>query len=70
MVAPVRPLFRGRARTVTGDVTQEPAAATPRGPLTERLLVICRRRTTRAAGVEVTGDRAYFDEWLELVTLG
>jgi len=48
----------------------EPAAVTVRGPLTELLLVIYRRRTARAGGVEVAGDPAFFDEWLALVTFG
>jgi uncharacterized protein (TIGR03083 family) len=60
---------------LTGDVITwrhgvAPAAVTVRAPLTELLLVVYRRRSARAAGVEVAGDTAFFDEWLELVTFG
>ncbi|MEW1656563.1 MULTISPECIES: maleylpyruvate isomerase family mycothiol-dependent enzyme [unclassified Streptomyces] len=43
----------------------EKAAVALRGPLTELLLALFRRRSVEDAGIEVLGDRSVFDRWLE-----
>ena len=58
---------------LTGDViawrgADEPAAAEIRAPVTDLLLTIYRRR--RAGGLDVTGDAALVDFWLERVAFG
>lgn len=58
---------------LTGDViawrrANEPAAAEIRAPLTDLLLTVYRRR--QIAGLDVTGDAALIDFWLERVAFG
>ena len=58
---------------LTGDViawrrADEPAAAEIRGPITDLLLAIYRRRTV--SGLDVTGDATLVDFWLERVAFG
>jgi uncharacterized protein (TIGR03083 family) len=58
---------------LTGDViawrrADEPAAAEILAPVTDLLLTIYRRRP--AAGLDVTGDAALVDFWLERVAFG
>ncbi|NKY43978.1 maleylpyruvate isomerase family mycothiol-dependent enzyme [Nocardia cerradoensis] len=60
---------------LTGEViawrrAHERAAVAVRGPLTELLLVIYRRRTVEAAEIEILGDRGLFDFWLDRVSFG
>ncbi|MFE6686186.1 maleylpyruvate isomerase family mycothiol-dependent enzyme [Streptomyces sp. NPDC057743] len=43
----------------------EKAAVALRGPLTELLLALYRRRSVDDAGIEVLGDRSVFDAWLD-----
>lgn len=45
----------------------EKATTALRGPVTELLLVLLRRRTAAEAGVEVLGDEGLLDFWLEHV---
>ena len=40
-----------------------------RGPLADVLRVACRRLSPDADGIEVLGDRAVLDAWLERVAL-
>jgi uncharacterized protein (TIGR03083 family) len=58
---------------LTGDViawrrADEPAAADIRGPVTDLLLTIYRRRP--AAGLDIIGDAKVVDFWLERVAFG
>lgn len=60
---------------LTGDTIQwrhghERAAVAVRGPLTELLLVVYRRRSPRSERVEVLGDAPLLDFWLERVGFG
>ena len=48
----------------------EKAAVAVRGPLTGLLLVIYQRRPARGGGIEVFGDAALLDFWLERVSFG
>jgi uncharacterized protein (TIGR03083 family) len=48
----------------------ERAAVAIRGPLTGLLLVIYKRRPARGGGIEVFGDAALLDFWLERVSFG
>ena len=48
----------------------ERAAVAVRGPLTELLRVIYRRRAVEAAEIEILGDRGLFDFWLDRVSFG
>lgn len=48
----------------------ERAAVAVRGPLTELLLVIYRRRPLADADIEVLGDGELFDFWLDRVSFG
>ena len=58
---------------LTGDAitwrrTHEKAAVAVRGPLTDLLLIIYKRRPPRGDGIEVFGDTALLDFWLERVS--
>lgn len=60
---------------LTGDViawrrAHEKAAVAVRGPLTELLLIVYRRRSPRGGGVEVLGDGELLDRWLAAVAFG
>jgi len=60
---------------LTGDViawrrAHEKAAVAVRGPLTDLLLIIYKRRPPRGDGVEVLGDEKLLDFWLERVSFG
>jgi uncharacterized protein (TIGR03083 family) len=60
---------------LTGDVinwrrSAEPAAVTVDAPLTTLLLLLYGRVTPATAGVEVSGDAALLDFWLERVSFG
>ena len=60
---------------LTGDAivwrrSHEKAAVAVRGPLTDLLLVIYKRREARSAGVEILGDADLLDFWLERVDFG
>ena len=60
---------------LTGDATtwrraHEKAAVAVRGPLTDLLLVIYKRRPPRGDGIEVFGDTALLEFWLERVSFG
>jgi len=60
---------------LTGDAiiwrrAHEKAAVTVRGPLTDLLLVIHRRRPAHSERIEVLGDVQLLDFWLERVTFG
>ena len=60
---------------LTGDAivwrrSHEKAAVAVRGPLTDLLLVIYRRRSPRSEGIEVLGDAELLDFWLERVGFG
>jgi hypothetical protein len=60
---------------LTGDAVvwrraHEKAAVAVRGPLTDLLLVVYRRRPVRSKGVEVFGDADLLDFWLERVGFG
>lgn len=60
---------------LTGDAitwrrAHEKAAVAVRGPLTELLLIIYKRRPARGAGVEILGDEKLLDFWLERVSFG
>jgi len=48
----------------------EPAAVAVRGPLTELLLLIYRRRPAGTAALDVQGDDELLDFWLERVSFG
>jgi uncharacterized protein (TIGR03083 family) len=48
----------------------EKSAVAVRGPLTDLLLVIYRRRTAHADGIEILGDEQLLDFWLERVSFG
>ncbi len=59
----------------TGDVpawrrAHEKAAVAVRGPLTDLLLIVCKRRAPCTAGVEVLGDTGLLVFWLERVSFG
>ena len=45
-------------------------ALPPRGPLTELLLVLYRRRAVGAADVEVFGDSGFLASWLDVSPFG
>jgi uncharacterized protein (TIGR03083 family) len=47
----------------------ERADVAVRGPVADVLLVVCRRRPPSADGLEVLGDRALLDAWLERLVL-
>jgi uncharacterized protein (TIGR03083 family) len=60
---------------LTGDViawrrAHEKAAVAVRGPLTDLLLIIYKRRPPAGEGVEILGDAALLDFWLERVSFG
>lgn len=60
---------------LTGDVitwrrAHEKAAVAVRGPLTELLLVIYKRRAVRGPGIDIIGDERLLDLWLERVSFG
>jgi uncharacterized protein (TIGR03083 family) len=55
---------------ITWRRSHEKAAVAVRGPLTDLLLVIYRRRPARAAGIEILGDEQLLDYWLERVIFG
>ncbi|WP_229401661.1 maleylpyruvate isomerase family mycothiol-dependent enzyme [Micromonospora okii] len=60
---------------LTGEVitwrrSHEKAAVAVRGPLTELLLVVYRRRPVTAGTVEVVGDGGLLDFWLDRVAFG
>lgn len=60
---------------LTGDVivwrrAHEKAAVAVRGPLTDLLLVVYRRRSARSDGIEILGDAQLLDFWLERVGFG
>lgn len=60
---------------LTGDSpawrrAHEKCAVAVRGPLTDLVLVLYRRRPVGAADVEVLGDRALLDHWLDNVAFG
>lgn len=60
---------------LTGDVivwrrAHEKAAVALRGPLTDLLLVIYKRRPARSEGIEILGDEQFLDFWLERVSFG
>lgn len=60
---------------LTGDAivwrrAHEKAAVAVRGPLTDLLLVVYRRRPARSQGIEVLGDGQLLDFWLERVSFG
>ena len=60
---------------LTGDAivwrrAHEKAAVAVRAPLTDLLLVVYRRRPARGQGIEVLGDVALLDFWLERVGFG
>lgn len=48
----------------------EKSAVAVRGPLTDLLLVIYRRRTVHGDGIEILGDEQLLDFWLERVSFG
>jgi uncharacterized protein (TIGR03083 family) len=48
----------------------EKATVAVRAPLTDLLLIIYRRKTVEQADAEVLGDKAVFDNWLEMVSFG
>jgi uncharacterized protein (TIGR03083 family) len=56
--------------TVAWRRAHEKAAVAVRGPLTGLLLVIYQRRPPRGGGIEVLGDAALLDFWLERVSFG
>ncbi len=60
---------------LTGDAiawrrAHERAAVAIRGPLTDLLLIVYRRRLPRGEGIEVLGDQQLLDFWLERVAFG
>jgi uncharacterized protein (TIGR03083 family) len=55
--------------TFTWRHAHEKASVAVRGPLAGVLLVACRRRSPDADGIELAGDRAVLDTWLERVIL-
>ncbi|HEX2297282.1 MAG TPA: hypothetical protein VHH34_01985, partial [Pseudonocardiaceae bacterium] len=55
---------------ITWRRAHEKAAVAVRGPLTDLLLVIYKRRPARTAGVEILGDEQFLDFWLERVGFG
>ncbi|WP_280358444.1 maleylpyruvate isomerase family mycothiol-dependent enzyme [Nocardia otitidiscaviarum] len=55
---------------ITWRRAHERCAVAVRGPLTELLLVIYRRRTPESAAIEVLGDGELFTGWLDRVAFG
>ena len=60
---------------LTGDSivwrrAHEKSAVAVRGPLTDLLLVVYRRRPARSEGIEILGDVQLLDFWLERVSFG
>ena len=60
---------------LTGDAitwrrAHEKAAVAVRGPLTDLLLVIYKRRPAGSPGIEVLGDAQLLDFWLDRVSFG
>ncbi|WP_079038744.1 hypothetical protein [Streptomyces sp. NBRC 110028] len=60
---------------LTGEViawrrAHEKAAVAVRGPLTELLLLVYKRRPAHGGTVEVLGDAKLLDFWLERVSFG
>jgi uncharacterized protein (TIGR03083 family) len=60
---------------LTGDAivwrrAHEKASVAVRGPLTDLLLVIYKRRPARSEGIEILGDAQLLDFWLERVSFG
>ncbi|MFE1930335.1 hypothetical protein ACFW95_08130 [Streptomyces sp. NPDC059474] len=47
-----------------------PRSVAIRGPLTDLLLIIYKRRPARSAGVEILGDEKLLDFWRERVSFG
>ncbi|WP_329168884.1 maleylpyruvate isomerase family mycothiol-dependent enzyme [Streptomyces sp. NBC_01267] len=56
--------------TVTWRRAHERAAVAVRGPLTDLLLTVYRRRPARGGSVDVLGDGHLLDFWLERVSFG
>lgn len=56
--------------SITWRRAHEEAAVTVRGPLTDLLLVVYRRRPARGEGLEIVGDTQLLDFWLERVGFG
>lgn len=56
--------------TVVWRRAHEKAAVAVRGPLTELLLVLYRRRSPHSEGIEVLGDGQLLDFWQERVGFG
>lgn len=55
---------------ITWRRAHEKAAVAVRGPVTDLLLVIYKRRSPRAEGIEILGDEKLLDFWLERVSFG
>jgi uncharacterized protein (TIGR03083 family) len=55
--------------TFTWRHAHEKASVAVRGPMADVLLVACRRLSPDADGIELLGDRAVLDTWLERVIL-
>jgi uncharacterized protein (TIGR03083 family) len=60
---------------LTGDIiawrrAHEKAAVAVRGPLTDLLLVVYRRRPARSEGIEILGEAQLLDFWLKRVGFG
>lgn len=60
---------------LTGDAivwrrAHEKATVAVRGPLTDLLLVIYKRRTVHSGGIEILGDVQLLDFWLERIDFG
>jgi uncharacterized protein (TIGR03083 family) len=55
---------------ITWRRAHEKAGVAVRGPLTELLLLVYRRRSADSGGVEVLGDAKLLDFWLERVSFG
>ena len=51
-------------QTASSPNTSRPASAAVRGSAVNLLLALTRRRTTAEAGLEVFGDEAVWDTWL------
>ncbi|MFC5719989.1 maleylpyruvate isomerase N-terminal domain-containing protein [Streptomyces gamaensis] len=51
--------------TIAWRRAHEKSSVAVRGPLTDVLLVLYRRRSPSGEGIEVTGDRAVLEGWLE-----
>jgi hypothetical protein len=65
-----KPLIDLTGAAITWRRAHEKAAVAVHGPLTDLLLVIYKRRPPRGDGIEVFGDAALLDCWLERVSFG